>query len=82
MWRNLTPAWTPSRLDADALVLQGIAEHAGCALACRFSSSEEFEAAVIRSRREAGAYGQQRRWRYALYAGAATGVLAAVLWMI
>jgi hypothetical protein len=82
MWRSMTSAWTPSRLSADMLALQGFAERAGCALACPFSSSEEFEAAVIRSRREAGAYGRRHHWHYALYAGAASAVLAATLWMI
>jgi hypothetical protein len=82
MWRHVTPARLASRLSAEVLALQGIAEHAGCALACRFSSSEEYEAALIRSRRAAGAYGRPRRWRYALYAGAATGALALTLWMI
>ena len=82
MWRSFTTAWIPSRLSADMLALQGIAERAGCALACPFSSSEEFEAAVIRSKLDAGAYGRKRHWRHALYTGAASGVLAVVLWMI
>lgn len=82
MWRSLTLACTPSRLSADILALQGIAERAGCALACAFSSSEEFEAAVIRSRRDAGVYGRKRHWRYALYAGTASGVLIALIWMV
>ena len=82
MWRRLTAAWLPSRRHADMFTLHGIAERARCAWACPFSSSEEFEAAVIRSKRDAGAYGRKRHWRYALYAGAATGVLAVTLWMI
>ena len=82
MWRSLTTPWMPSRVSTDMLALQGFAERAGCALACPFSSSEEFEAAVIRSRREAGAYGRKRPWRYALYAGAATATFAAALWMV
>jgi hypothetical protein len=50
------------------------AERAGTALACAFSSSAEFEAAVIQARRQAGAYGptaQQRR----VYWGCAAGTL-------
>jgi hypothetical protein len=43
------------------------AERAGGAWACPFSSSAEFEAAVINSRRRAWAYGPSRGRRYALY---------------
>ncbi len=82
MWRTLTTPWMPSRVSADMLALQGFAERAGCALACPFSSSEEFEAAIIRSRREAGAYGRKRPWHYVLCACAATATLAFALWMI
>jgi hypothetical protein len=82
MWRSLTLSWTPPRPRADLLALQGIAERAGRALACPFSSSEEFEAAVIRSRRAAGVYRRRWNWRYLGYAGAATGMLVVGLWMI
>jgi hypothetical protein len=58
-------------------------ERAGCALACAFSSSEEFEAAIIRARREAGVYGPKRRWRQlALGALIATLVIALALWLV
>lgn len=40
-------------------------ERAGLAWACPFSSSDEFEAAVISSRRRAGAYGPSRGRRLA-----------------
>jgi len=43
------------------------AERAGLAWACPFSSSAEFEAAVISARRRAGAYGPTRGRRFALY---------------
>ena len=66
-----------SSLDAslDVVALEADLARAGCAWACPYSSSDEFEAAVIRSRRRAGAYGRMRR-RYALYAGVATAMLA------
>lgn len=48
----------------DALVRE--AERAGYALACPFSSSAEFDAAIIRARRAAGAYGPKRHRRGAL----------------
>lgn len=48
-------------LEADFIALRAAAERAGTALACLFSSSDEFEAAVVRVRREQGAYGAQMR---------------------
>ena len=63
MWRILTPA----RPRVDALTLQMDAERAGFAWACPFSSSDEFEAAVISSRLRAGVFGPKRLRRYVLY---------------
>ena len=54
---------------------QAEVERAGCAWACRYSSSAEFEAAVLRARRRAGAY-RAVRLRYVLYASALSGTLA------
>ena len=48
-------------LEADIVALRATAERAGTALACLFSSSDEFEAAVVRVRREQGAYRAARR---------------------
>jgi hypothetical protein len=50
-------------LEADIVALRAAAERAGTALACLFSSSDEFEAAVVRRRREQGAYRVQTRKR-------------------
>jgi hypothetical protein len=58
---------TPPQPQTDVLKLQTDAERAGLAWACPFSSSDEFEAAVISSRRRAGAYGPSRGRRYAFY---------------
>jgi hypothetical protein len=44
-----------------------------------FASSAEFEAAVIRSRLDAGVYGPKRRRRSIAYAGAAIGALIALV---
>jgi hypothetical protein len=71
MWH----AWIPSRPGADMLALEGNVERAGRALACVFSSSAEFEAAVIKSKLDAGVYGPKRRRRHVLFAGIATGIL-------
>ncbi len=78
MWQ-LRTLW---RARADLLALESTAARAGCALACPFSSSDEFEAAVIRRKLDAGVYGPKRRRRYVLYAGAATSVLAVLVWML
>ncbi len=63
------------------LALESTAVHAGCAMACPFGSSAEFEAAVIRGKVEAGAYGRKRRLRFAL-AAAAMAVLLTALCML
>jgi hypothetical protein len=46
-------ARTIARLQADLRELEASADRAGLALACAFSSSDEFEADIIRVRREA-----------------------------
>jgi hypothetical protein len=72
MWQNLSPV----RYRTDVLTLQLQAERAGSALACPFSSSDEFEAAVISSKRRAGIYGPRRVRRHMLYVFGAIGVAA------
>jgi len=54
------------------------AERAGYALACPFSSSAEFDAAIIRARRAAGAYGPKRHRRGALLIIALVVAIAAL----
>jgi hypothetical protein len=44
----------------DSHVLEANAVSAGLALACAYSSSDEYEAEVIAIRRSAGAYGSHR----------------------
>jgi len=59
MWRmRLSSTRSADVLDAHA-------DHARQALACAYSTSDEYEAAVIAARRQAGAYGRDpcRRWR-------------------
>jgi hypothetical protein len=67
-----------NRISTDALALQAHVERAGCAMACSYSSSDEFEAAVIRAKLAAGIYGPRRFRRFALYAGWATVALTVV----
>ena len=65
-----------ARLEADLAALRAAAERAGTSLACLFSTSDEFEAAVVQVRREQGAYRVNNRRRRPLWALAMIGVLA------
>ena len=47
----------------DLAVLEACADGAGRALACSYSSSAEFDAALIRARRAEGVYGPRRHRR-------------------
>lgn len=47
---------TITELEGDLTALRAAADRAGTALACLFSCSDEFEAEVVRVRREQGAY--------------------------
>jgi hypothetical protein len=67
---------TLARVEADLTALRASAERAGMALACLFASSDEYEAALIRERRAAGAFRPRRRWRHYLRLGALTCALA------
>jgi hypothetical protein len=57
--------------------LEVFAERAGRALACAFSSSEEFEAAVIAERRAEGRYGPRHNRTQKLVAVA--GMMAGIM---
>ena len=75
--------WANSgRLDADVLALEGYAARAGAALACAYSSSAEYDAALIAERRAAGVYGPKRyrKQRLATAAGIAAG-LAVIIFL-
>lgn len=69
--------------DAAVLTLEAYARCAGAALACAYSSSAEFDAALIAERRAAGVYGpkRHRKQMLATAAGVAIG-LAVVLFLI
>jgi hypothetical protein len=59
---------------SDAVALEACA---GLALACAYSSSDEYEAELIQARRKAGAYGSRhRRQAYVIFALAATAIVA------
>jgi hypothetical protein len=59
----MTPLRSVAQVEAELIALRAAAERAGLALACLFSSSDEFEAAIIKERRAAGAYGPARHTR-------------------
>jgi hypothetical protein len=65
-----------ARSNADAIALEAYAACAGAALACAYSSSAEYDAALIAERRAAGIYGPRRHRRQLLatLAGIAAGI--------
>ena len=65
-----------------SLALEGCADSAGQALACMFSSSDEFEAALIAERRAEGRYGPRKYRKQTLIACAATAAAIAVAILI
>ena len=71
----------PPGQKAEVLALHSHVKRAGLALACPFSSSAEFEAAIISSKRRAGMYGPWRQYRFALCFGASVGAIAAAVFL-
>ena len=66
--------------QAALMSLEAAAVSARGGFACLFSSSEEFETALIRERRAQGRYDQRRtRWPAILFIGCAMMVVGAVL---
>jgi hypothetical protein len=57
--------------------LETSVEEARLSFACVFSSSDEFEAALIKTRRDAGHYGPAHRQRHGLI-GIAAGLLIVI----
>jgi hypothetical protein len=78
MWHSYSHA----RRGTDAL--EACAERAGAALACAYSNSAEFDAALIAARRAAGIYGPRRRRRQILVtaAGLAAGLVAVIFLIV
>ena len=63
-------------------VLEAFAQSAGRALACAFSSSDEYEAAIIAERRAEGRYGSRYRPPLALIYGVGAAILTLVLFLV
>jgi hypothetical protein len=71
------------QISADLSTLQAYAERAGTALACAYSTSAEFDAALIAARRAAGVYGPRRHRRQFLTTVAAVlAALAVIAYLI
>jgi hypothetical protein len=69
---------------AELMTLEAYAARAGAALACAYSSSAEFDAALIAERRAAGIYGPKRRRKQMLitFAGVAAGLAVIAFFII
>jgi hypothetical protein len=70
--------------NLDVMPLELVAERAGAALACAYSSSAEYDAELIAERRAAGVYGPKRHRRRILATGAgiAAGLAVIVFFII
>lgn len=69
--------------EAQVLALEAYAERAGAAMACAYSSSAEFDAALIAQRRAAGVYGPRRHLKQMLATAAGvTTALAMIIFLI
>jgi len=77
----MTSLRSVAEVEADLVALRAAAERAGRALACLFSTSDEYEAAIIKERRAAGAYGPPPRRRHVVRAVTVTLVLSVVFLM-
>jgi hypothetical protein len=73
-----------AQVHAQVLALEAYAERAGAALACAYSSSAEFDAALIAERRAAGVYGprRHRKQRLATAAGVAVALAGIILLIV
>jgi DNA invertase Pin-like site-specific DNA recombinase len=72
--RRQNPQTALTALEADAMSARG-------GFACLFSSSDEYETALISERRAQGRYGRQarRRWPAVMFVGCALAVAGTVL---
>ena len=64
---------------ADLLSLEAAAASARAGFACMFSSSDEYETALISERRAQGRYSQPSRWPAVMFVGCSLVVAGTVL---
>lgn len=70
---------SPASANDAALSLEAHARYAGSAWGCQYSSSAEYDAALIAERRAAGIYGPKRQRRQMLTAAAGIAAGLAVI---
>ncbi len=70
------------RSDAAVLALEAYAQRAGAALACAYSSSAEFDAALIAERRATGVYGPKRHRKQLIITVAGIAAALAVIFLL
>ncbi len=70
------------RSDAAVLALEAYAQRAGAALACAYSSSAEFVAALIAERRATGVYGPKRHRKQLIITVAGIAAALAVIFLL
>ncbi len=75
----MSDGWSKSPGHADLVALEQCVERARLALACSFASAEEFEADVIRRRRESGAFEPRFAALFQLVLGATAGACVVAL---
>jgi hypothetical protein len=68
--------------DTAVLALEAYAARAGAALACVYSSSAEYDAALIAERRAAGVYGPRRHRRHWPAVAVGISVLIIIIMMV
>jgi hypothetical protein len=66
-------------MNAELIALEAYAERAGAALACAYSTSAEFDAALIAQRRAAGLYGPKRHRKQMLVTVAGIAAALAII---
>jgi hypothetical protein len=72
-----------ARINTDLSALEAYAERAGRAWACAYSSSAEFDAALIAARRAAGVYGpRRRRWQILITASIAAALASLIYFAV
>jgi hypothetical protein len=80
MWNLRLQTRNTSAILTPALALEANAACAGLALGCAYTSSDEYEAEIVRVRRAAGAYGSShQRQAYIAFAMTAAAIVALLL---
>jgi hypothetical protein len=82
MWNPRFQTAPQGHTQALALALETNAACARLALACAYSSSDEYEAELIRARRAAGVYGSRHHWQAYIAFAIAAAAIAAVLFAL